>query len=179
MRKSAQRFAEASIYLERATTIRPSDLAARKLLASLRLQTGKVEEAVAHARGDRRRRRPTSSRSTCSSRPPTTGSKRKEDAQRERAIVDRLNAEPQAKQKGGVMIARDAAAIALGVGAWRCRLTRRRCCSRRDPRRRRKPAAKPPRSRARPPRSIGWWSRRPRRAAQNAGTRRSRCTPRP
>ena len=64
---------EASTYLERATTIRPDDLAARKLLASLRLQTGKVEEAVAHARGDRRRRRPISSKRTCSSRPLTTG----------------------------------------------------------------------------------------------------------
>ena len=47
MRKAAQQFAEASTYLERATTIRPNDLTARKLLASLRLQTGKVEEAVA------------------------------------------------------------------------------------------------------------------------------------
>ena len=46
MRKASQRFAEASIYLERATTIRPTDLTARKLLASLRLQTGKVDEAV-------------------------------------------------------------------------------------------------------------------------------------
>ena len=47
LRKAAQRFPEASTYLERATTIRPTDLTARKLLASLRLQTGRVAEAVA------------------------------------------------------------------------------------------------------------------------------------
>ncbi len=46
LRKDAQKFAEASTYLERATTVRPTDLTARKLLATLRLQTGKVDEAV-------------------------------------------------------------------------------------------------------------------------------------
>jgi protein O-GlcNAc transferase len=100
MRKSAQKFDDASTYLERATTIRPNDLAARKLLASLRLQTGQVVVAVrmfvaiiieapdlieAHV-------------------PLATAYnrlKRKDDAQRERAIIDRLNAEAQAKQRGG------------------------------------------------------------------------------
>jgi tetratricopeptide (TPR) repeat protein len=100
IRKSAQRFAEAATYLERATTIRPTDLAARKLLASLRLQTGNVEEAVAMFE------------SIVKEAPDAvdvhvqlaTGYnrlKRKEDADRERAIIDRLNAEAQAKQKGG------------------------------------------------------------------------------
>ena len=42
MREDAQKFDEASTYLERAMTIRPNDLTARKLLASLRLQTGKT-----------------------------------------------------------------------------------------------------------------------------------------
>jgi tetratricopeptide (TPR) repeat protein len=99
MRKTSQKFEEASAYLERAMTIRPNDLAARKLLASLRLQTGDVNEAVrmfesiiqevpdlieAHVQ-----------LATAYSR-----LKRKDDADRERAIIDRLNAEAQAKRTG-------------------------------------------------------------------------------
>ena len=100
MRKSSQRFPEASIYLERATTIRPTDLTARKLLASLRLQTGKVDEAV------------TMLEALAKDTPDTVEVHvqlataynrlgRKEDAQRERTIVDKLNADAQAKQRGG------------------------------------------------------------------------------
>jgi len=100
IRKGAQKFDEASRYLERATTIRPKDLTARKLLASLRLQTGKVEEAV------------TMFEAIVADAPDLIEAhvqlataynrlKRKDDADRERAIVDRLNAEVQAKQKGG------------------------------------------------------------------------------
>jgi tetratricopeptide (TPR) repeat protein len=99
MRKSAQRFPEASLYLERATTIRPSDLTARKLLASLRLQTGKVEEAVgmleALAKDAPELIEVHVQLATAYNR---LG--RKDDAQRERTIVDRLNAEAQAKQRG-------------------------------------------------------------------------------
>ncbi len=99
MRKTSEKFEEASAYLERAMTIRPNDLAARKLLASLRLQTGDVNEAVrmfesiihevpdlieAHVQ-----------LATAYSR-----LKRKDDADRERAIIDRLNAEAQAKRTG-------------------------------------------------------------------------------
>jgi tetratricopeptide (TPR) repeat protein len=99
MRKTSQKFDEASAYLERAMTIRPNDLAARKLLASLRLQTGDVDEAVrmfesivkevpvlidAHVQ-----------LATAYSR-----LKRKDDADRERAIIDRLNAEAQARRSG-------------------------------------------------------------------------------
>ena len=99
MRKTSQKFDEASAYLERAMTIRPNDLAARKLLASLRLQTGDVDEAVrmfesiiqevpdlieAHVQ-----------LATAYNR-----LKRKDDADRERAIIDRLNAEAQAKRSG-------------------------------------------------------------------------------
>jgi len=98
LRARTQRFAEAAAYIERAVAIRPRDLAARKLLANLRLQTGKVKEAVdifeaivkeapelvdVHvqlATGYNRL-------------------KRKADADRERAIIDRLNAEAQAKQQ--------------------------------------------------------------------------------
>ena len=99
MRKTSEKFEEASAYLERAMTIRPNDLAARKLLASLRLQTGDVNEAVrmfesiikevpdlieAHVQ-----------LATAYSR-----LKRKDDADRERAIIDRLNAEAQARRSG-------------------------------------------------------------------------------
>ena len=101
MRKSAQKFDEASTYLERATTIRPNDLTARKLLASLRLQTGKVDEAVDDARSDRQGSAGPRRGRTCSSRPPTTASNARTTREREKAIVDRLNAEAQAKQKGG------------------------------------------------------------------------------
>jgi tetratricopeptide (TPR) repeat protein len=104
MRKAEAKFDEAGAYLARAMTIRPNDLAARKLLASLRLQTGDVDEAVGMLE------------SIVKEAPDlidahvqlATGYnrlKRKEDADRERAIIDRLNAEAQAKrslkQSGG------------------------------------------------------------------------------
>jgi tetratricopeptide (TPR) repeat protein len=99
MRKAAQRFTEAETYLERATTIRPDDIAGRRLLANLRLQTGKTEDAVRILEG------------IVKDNPNlvdvhvqlATGYnrlKRKDDADRERAIIDRLNAEAQAKQPG-------------------------------------------------------------------------------
>ena len=100
LRKDAQKFAEASAYLERATTVRPADLTARKLLATVRLQTGRVEEAV------------TMLESIVKEAPDAVDVhvqlataynrlKRTDDARRERAIIDRLNAEAQAKQRGG------------------------------------------------------------------------------
>jgi len=99
MRKAVQKFTEAETYLERATTIRPDDIAGRKLLANLRLQTGKTEEAVQILEG------------IVKDNPNlvdvhvqlATGYnrlKRKDDADRERAIIDRLTAEAQAKQTG-------------------------------------------------------------------------------
>ena len=99
IRKGAQRFDEASTYLERATIIRPQDLTARKLLASLRLQTGKTEEAL------------TMLEAIVKEAPDVVEVhvllataynrlNRKEDAQRERETIDRLNAEAQAKQPG-------------------------------------------------------------------------------
>ena len=92
-------FAEAEAYLDRAVGIRPHDLGARKLLANLRLQTGRVEEAVALFE------------SIVKVTPDAvdvhvqlaTGYnrlKRKGDADRERVIVDRLNAQAQAKASG-------------------------------------------------------------------------------
>lgn len=99
LRIRAQRFADATAYIERAVSMRPQDLTARRLLANLRLQTGRVEEAVALLE------------SIVKEAPDlvdvhvqlATGYnrlKRKQDADRERAIIDRLNAEAQAKQKG-------------------------------------------------------------------------------
>ena len=100
LRKSAQRFAEASTYLERATEIRPTDLSARRLLGSLRLQMGENEEAVALLESVAREA-PDAVEVHVQLATAYNRLKRKEDADRERAIVDRLNAEAAAKQKGG------------------------------------------------------------------------------
>lgn len=100
VRKAAQKFAEASTYLERATTIRPNDLTARKLLASLRLQTGKVDEAVVMLEA-LVKDAPDLIEAHVQLATAYNRLKRKDDAERERAIVNRLNAEAQAKQRGG------------------------------------------------------------------------------
>ena len=93
--------------------------------------------------------------------------KRKDDAERERAIVDRLNAEAQAKQRGGggsdrrCAVAMDAARLS---SCWRRRWPRSRCgrqaaqpaaegAGRRGRSRRR--CNRPRRRRAAS--SIGWW----------------------
>jgi predicted Zn-dependent protease len=99
LRTRAQRFPEAAAYLERASAIRPSDPSARKILATLRLQTGKVEEAVAMFEA------------LAAEMPDAvdvhvqlaTGYnrlKRKADADRVRVIIERLNADAQARQQG-------------------------------------------------------------------------------
>lgn len=100
MRKTALKFDDASTYLERATTIRPNDLAARKLLASLRLQTGHVEEAALMFEAIVKEA-PDLIEAHVQLATAYTRLKRKDDAQRERAIIDRLNAEAQARQRGG------------------------------------------------------------------------------
>lgn len=103
MRKSAQKFGEASTYLGRATTIRPNDLTARKLLASLRLQTGQVEEAVLLLEAIAKEA-PDVVEVHVQLATAYNRLKRREDAQREREIVDRLNAEAQAKQRGALPV---------------------------------------------------------------------------
>jgi len=100
VRKGEQKFDEASRYLERATSIRPSDLTARKLLASLRLQTGKVEEAVQMLEAIVTEA-PDLIEAHVQLATGYNRLKRKDDADRERAIVDRLNKEAQAKQQPG------------------------------------------------------------------------------
>jgi tetratricopeptide (TPR) repeat protein len=99
IRKMAQRFAEASAYLERATMIRPQDLAARKLLASLRLQTGRTEEAVRMLE-EIVKEAPQAVDAHVQLATGYNRLKRFDDARREREIIDRLNAELQAKQSG-------------------------------------------------------------------------------
>ena len=100
IRKMAQRFAEASAYLERATMIRPQDLAARKLLASLRLQTGRTEEAVRMLE-EIVKEAPEAVDAHVQLATGYNRLKRFDDARREREIIDRLNAQAQAKQGGG------------------------------------------------------------------------------
>jgi tetratricopeptide (TPR) repeat protein len=99
MRKASQKFDEASAYLERAITIRPNDLAARKLLASLRLQTGDVNEAVRMLESIIKEA-PDLIEAHVQLATGYNRLKRKDDADRERAIIDRLNAEAQAKRSG-------------------------------------------------------------------------------
>jgi tetratricopeptide (TPR) repeat protein len=99
MRKNAQKFEEASTYLQRAITIRPNDLAARKLLASLRLQTGHAEEAARMFEAIVKEA-PDLVEAHVQLATAYHRLKRKDDAEREQAIIDRLNAEAQAKQRG-------------------------------------------------------------------------------
>jgi tetratricopeptide (TPR) repeat protein len=98
LRKDAQRFEEASAYLERATTVRPADLTARKVLATLRLQTGKVDEAVRILESIVKEA-PDAVDVHVQLATAYNRLKRTDDARRERAIIDRLNAEAQAKQR--------------------------------------------------------------------------------
>jgi tetratricopeptide (TPR) repeat protein len=96
LRKNAQKFDEASAYLERAVSVHPRDVTARKLLASLWLQMDKTAQAtkmleeVAPDLVDVHVQLATAYNRL----------KRPDDAAREKAIVDRLNAEAAAKQKG-------------------------------------------------------------------------------
>ena len=97
MRKSAQDFNAAVTYLNRAAAIHPGDLTARKLLASLKLQTGAIEEAVAMLE-QIVAEEPDAVDAHVQLATAYNRLKRKDDADRERAIVDRLNREIQEKQ---------------------------------------------------------------------------------
>jgi tetratricopeptide (TPR) repeat protein len=99
IRKSTQKFDEASAYLERAVAIRPRDVTARRLLAALRLQTGKVADAVSLLE-DVVKDAPDLVEAHVQLATAYNRLKRADDAAREKAIVDRLNAEAAAKQKG-------------------------------------------------------------------------------
>jgi tetratricopeptide (TPR) repeat protein len=97
IRKEAQRFDEAAAYLERATMIRPKDLAARKLLASVRLQTGRNEEAMTMLE-EIVKEAPDLIEAHVQLATAYNRLNRKDDAERLRVIIERLNAEAQAKQ---------------------------------------------------------------------------------
>jgi tetratricopeptide (TPR) repeat protein len=100
IRKTAQRFPEATSYLQRAVAIRPDDLAARKLLAGVRLQTGEVEEAVRMFE-ELVKLAPDAVDVHVQLATGYYRLKRTADAERERAIIERLNAAEAAKSKGG------------------------------------------------------------------------------
>jgi len=97
MGKSAQDFDAALTYLNRAIAIHPGDLTARKLLASLKLQTGAIEEAVAMLE-QIVVEEPNAVDAHVQLATAYNRLKRKDDADRERATVDRLNREIQEKQ---------------------------------------------------------------------------------
>ena len=100
LRSRAQRFAEAAAYIERAVSIRPDDFAARRLLANLRLQTGRVEEAAALFEA-LVKETPDAVDLHVQLATAYNRLKRIAEAQRERGIIDKLNAAEAAKQKGG------------------------------------------------------------------------------
>lgn len=97
MGRANQDFEDALIYLNRALGIHPGDLAARKLVASTKLQTGAVEEAATILEAIVKDS-PNSVDAHVQLATAYNRLKRKEDAAREREIVDRLNLEIQAKQ---------------------------------------------------------------------------------
>jgi tetratricopeptide (TPR) repeat protein len=99
LRKDAQRFAEASTYLERAVRIRPANVNARRLLATVRLQTGRNEEAVELLEAIVKEV-PDLVEAHVQLATAYNRLQRKEEAERERSIIDRLNAEAQKKQAG-------------------------------------------------------------------------------
>ena len=120
-------------HAQRATTIRPDDISGRKLLANLRLQTGKTEEAVRLLEA------------IVAEAPNLVDVhvllataynrlKRTDDAERERAIIDKLNgeinkilAEPELQAKfielgvtaRGNTPAEMTALLARDIGQWR------------------------------------------------------------
>lgn len=101
MRRSTQKFEEAEAYLHRAMTIRPKDTTARKLYASLQLQAGRNERAV-ELFEQLVRDEPDLVEAHVQLATAYNRLGRRDDAERERAIVDRLNAEAQARQPGAI-----------------------------------------------------------------------------
>lgn len=99
VRRNMNRLGEAATYLERASAIRPNDLTARKLLATVRMQTGRTEEAVTLLESIAKEA-PDIVEVHVQLATAYNRLKRRDDAQREKEIVDRLNAQAQAKQSG-------------------------------------------------------------------------------
>lgn len=97
MRRADQDFGDALIYLNRALAIHPGDLSARKLVASVKLQTGAVEDATKMLEAIVKDS-PDSVDAHVQLATAYNRLRRREDAAREREIVNRLNRENQAKQ---------------------------------------------------------------------------------
>jgi tetratricopeptide (TPR) repeat protein len=97
MRRADQDFDDALIYLNRALAIHPGDLSARKLVASVKLQTGAVEDATKMLEAIVKDS-PDSVDAHVQLATAYNRLRRREDAAREREIVNRLNRESQAKQ---------------------------------------------------------------------------------
>jgi tetratricopeptide (TPR) repeat protein len=97
MRRTNQDFDDALLYLNRALAIHPGDLSARKLVASIKLQTGAVEEAAKMLEAIVKDS-PDSVDAHVQLATAYNRLKRKDDAAREQEIVNRLNREIQAKE---------------------------------------------------------------------------------
>jgi protein O-GlcNAc transferase len=97
MLRTNQDFDDALIYLNRALAIHPGDLSARKLVASIKLQTGAVDEAATMFEAIVKDS-PDSVDAHVQLATAYNRLKRKEDAAREREIVNRLNREIQMKE---------------------------------------------------------------------------------
>jgi tetratricopeptide (TPR) repeat protein len=97
MRRTNQDFDDALIYLNRALAIHPGDLSARKLVASIKLQTGAAEEAAKMLEAIVKDS-PDSVDAHVQLATAYNRLKRKDDAAREQEIVNRLNREIQAKE---------------------------------------------------------------------------------
>ena len=97
IRRTNQDFDDALIYLNRALAIHPGDLSARKLVASIKLQIGAVDEAATMLEAIVKDA-PDNVEAHVQLATAYNRLKRKDDAARERAIIDRLNREIQAKE---------------------------------------------------------------------------------
>ena len=99
MLRQDEDYAGALAYLQRAAAVRPSDLATKYQIALVMLATGKVEEARNELEAIVKAA-PKFTEAHVSLATVYYREKRKEDGNRERAIVQKLNEESQAKEPG-------------------------------------------------------------------------------
>ncbi|MES1258722.1 MAG: tetratricopeptide repeat protein [Acidobacteriota bacterium] len=97
--KMDENFGEAVTYLRRALQVRPGDIGVRYQLASIDLSQGRVEEARAALEG-MVKEAPAFTEAHVTLATVYYRLRRKEDGDRERAILQKLNAELQEKQPG-------------------------------------------------------------------------------
>jgi tetratricopeptide (TPR) repeat protein len=94
-----EKFDEALKYIRHALEIRPGDVGVRYQIASIELSVGQVEEARSHLES-LVAEAPNFTEAHVSLATAYYREKRKADGDRERAIVEKLNAEKQANEKG-------------------------------------------------------------------------------